>query len=225
MKIKSLFLLSALLVILPFSEVKAREYRPVLSGNLESGERYIPLDDYIFSADTEEEDAYKFNMGYLQLTQKFNPQSYLSLRYQFNAKNYELSPEKDNIAYDLINTFKFQLRGPLTMKLILKVRDKNYENDNFRDNDIFSPALEFRFRPRRRTAFVLRYTYKDHHYRNDSSRDSRLNSLLGSWQRELSPALLLKAKYKGKFRDYKEETKTRKDSVRQSVSLGFEYKF
>jgi hypothetical protein len=102
MKRKWFFLI--IVITLFFSSgAGAREYRPVLSGNFESGERYIPLDQDLFSADTEEEDAYKFNMGYLQLTQKFNPQSYLSFRYRFNAKNYELSPERDNIAHDFIN--------------------------------------------------------------------------------------------------------------------------
>jgi hypothetical protein len=52
-----------------------------------------------------------------------------------------------------------------------------------------------------------------------------VNNLLGSWQREFSPAFVLKAKYKRKFRDYVEESKSRKNSVRQSVSVGFEYKF
>lgn len=224
MRMKWFFLIIAGTLFLP-SGAKALEYRPVISGNFESGERYVPLDEDFFSADTEEEDAYRFNLGYLQFNQKFNPRSYVSLRYQFNTKDYEMSPEKDNVAHDLINTFSFGLRGPLAVKLILKVRDKNYENDNSKDNDVFSPALEFRLRPRGRSSFVFRYSYKDRRYRNDPSRNSSLNSLLGSWKRNLSPALGLKAKYKGKFRDYKEETASRKDSVRQSVSLGFDYKF
>lgn len=205
----------------------------MVSGNIEVGSRYgIPSDEWwwedIIDVDVEDEDyAYNFDKGYLQVQQKVNKKLDYSVKYHYNKKDYRVKDIDNRMDY-YTGAVKYKFIKEISGKFGFYLRNQNFTDrptQDERDNITYTPYLELRTNPLEQTKLILSYRYKDQTYKNrdEKEKDKITNMALLKVEQKFFKDLTLNARWKMDFRHYK--YRDVKNLLKRSVSFGFKYQF
>ena len=235
-----LLLLSVLILFSSTSKADENSSnRPVLSGDVEVGERYIPVDEDYTTQDFDNESSYRFTITKLQLKQKLSPQALVSVMYKSNDKNYRLDSDTDlnNITHTVTGYFNFKISDGLKLKLDGSYRKANFNLESSKDknNTWNKGGITLDMKPHDFTVpffmfdskndYQFGLSYKRLGYDHAPERDSRDTIVHVKWDREVAETFTFHSRARIFIRDYDLPSGGRKNSVRESVGVGFDYQF
>lgn len=218
-ELNSLTLDDSFVTLEPFKPKQQKFYYPIITLNTEIGERFAfnPFED-LTEEDYQQEDYYKFYLGYAKILQHITKKSKVDFMYMFKNKDYEVEEKYSNKSDSFSFSFLYEILPDLTADLGLNYKRMDFSTrDNF-DNKQFSPEVEVKYKPRKNTLFGVKYVFQNTRY-TDTSKDWSGNRVLIYWQQQIfDNKLRFRIRYRGENRDYRQETKQRQDSFKYSIS-------
>lgn len=112
--------------------IRAKTYRPELSGDYEIGERtytdLYELNNGEDETETEEDviDYYLYRKMWLKYRQKLNTSDYYYFKVQYNRKDYQEKESYNSISLDLWTNYSFKINDRLKNKFMFDFRNKEY---------------------------------------------------------------------------------------------------
>ena len=228
-----------LAVITVFSVSNLYAKPPKISGNYETGDRYAidyeedEIDYSYLFGDAEEADqeawAYKFDKGYLQLSQTVNDRVRYVIKYDYLDKDFFAATSDATNNSNRLNYYRayawFGLTESLKLKAEYYLRAQDYEHRDW-NNLSHVPHLLLQWSPAKtRTADVsLRYKAQRYDDETEAWKDkNQVDSYIG-YREKLTDSLTLNARYKYTFRAY-DDNPDQSDAIKKSFSAGFDYQF
>ncbi len=198
--------------------------KPTLSGDFERGYRFTDLDEDVDFLEGENEDlVYRYDKGYLKILQPFE-KGETSFKYKYFLRDYSgPNRNRSSHAHYFIPGLKYRLTDIHTLGLRLEIKDKNHTHGGIDDNLTLSPSLELGIKPRPKESYNLKYSYKHQDFPNNSIKDNQLHILAFSAKKEFRDWLTLKGRARALYKDYKHTAPQRKDSWKESFTLGSKY--
>lgn len=214
MKWQSIILLVLLFLAIFSSQILAKDYRPVLSGNYQQGQKFYTEDEGIA-------DDYYFQEGWLKYKQNLTSTNYYYIKARYYANDYERKDQYDSYTVDLSANYTYQIIQPLKLKTDLRLRNKTYpleESKNYHAID---------------TDWRLFYTLNankfqwglgiEHEFYPFNNKDNLLSKLILRWDRKINNGFKIHGQYNLQGQFYFEPDAL-SDRIRHSISFGFEYK-
>jgi len=242
MTYKSIFTiaLSVILISSAFPASAEVNLRPRLSGYMETGEKFLPEDPDYIDQDFRVETSYRYELGSLRMKQNISNLTKFGIGYKHNSKDYILEMDRDlNNTSQYVDAYiSHRFTESLLLKLEVNTRNKKFK-DNIsadKDNDWVGVMISGTIRPQaeqteafsfndNRSEYYLQIYSKEHDFSTAPFKDSVATTVLFRWHYELTDAFTLKFRTRAYVKDYDTESATRKDAVRESYSLGFDYQF
>lgn len=196
-----------------FGLIGLADYKPLISGNYQQGERWFTLEEG-------SGDDYYFRQAWLKYKQKLSPKSYYYFRVRFYENDYQNKDQYDSLTYDFSTNFTYQILQSLRVKTDLRLRNKAYRLAEEKDYHELASDLTLTFKsdPNRFscTLGVQREFYPL------SDRDNLAGKVGLRWERELNKGLSIYTQLKFNGQIYYVPG-TLADRFRQAISLGFDY--
>ncbi len=200
--------------------VVAGNYRPVLSGDLEIGDR---LYTDILAEDREEIlDQYYYRRYWLKYKQKLTPGDYYYVKLQYYRKEYKEQQNYDHIALNLWGNYTYSLNKRLKNRWKINIKDKDY---NFNTEKSYHSLrlkyqLDYDFNSRHDYTVYLQRQWNNYIFRetNDNIRDS----LSFNWDFNINERLDIDTtlQLEQQLYDYPSESSNK---YGKKVSIGFKY--
>lgn len=219
------FLLILVINILLFSGIIiAKEYRPVLSGSFNVGDKRY--DEILLEEDdslTEEiVDRYNYQKFWLKYKQKLSTTDYYYLKGQYYKKRYEERGNYNNINFDLQGNYTYQLTNKLRNRWLLTLRDKEYqENENSTYQMLrLNYQLDYKYNQKNKYSLVLQRQLED--YLNDSSKDNIYDRISVNWDYQIREDFTLNSKIQFNREVYKNLSE-RTNKYGRQFGVGFSW--
>lgn len=159
MKNNTLFLKAAfffftflfLVLIFYAKPISARDYKPEITGSIESGDRL-----YTDPGELEEDeplDYYRYDKQWLKYRQKINVGEYYYLKIQRQEKIYDQSQSYNSLNLETEGNYTFYLKENLRNRFKLLLRDKDYKESGYDYKDYQLARLQY----------TLQYEHSDFH--------------------------------------------------------------
>ncbi len=218
-----IFILIYTLIFAGYLDIgKAKDYRPVLSGDLEFGDR---LYTDVLEEDEEEEilDQYYYKRYWLKYKQKLTPDDYYYLKLQYYRKEYEEKCNYDNITLNLWGNYTYSLNEKLKNRWKINIKDKDYNQNS--DKSYQSLRLKYQidydFDSRNDYTIYLQRQWNKYIIRdvNDNVRDK----ISFNWDYDVNKRLNIDTtlQMEQQLYDYPSETSNK---YGKKISVGFKYK-
>ncbi len=198
-------------------QVNAGEYRPLITGKYEQGQRlYLTEDEDGIGKD------YIFKEGWLKFKQKLSNQSYYYIKIRYGLNDFADYNQYDSSTIDFLGNYTYQISKPLRIKTELGLRDKKYSLAKEKSYFEISTDLEIVLKPWEGDELYCRLNLQKENYIEDI-KDNLLSSLTVKWDKDLRDGFSIYGQYKLSTQNYL-NPESLIDKFRQSFSMGFEYK-
>ena len=193
--IMSLSALSAALLSLSLAAPAAGAGRPVLSGDLDVGERFTRLDEETDVFDAAPDDAnaegYSFRRWNLEIDQPFGKTCALGVRYEQDDRTYfDGFRHLDNVARGAAIDARFDPTDRMRVTVGFDVRSRSYVR-SASDNDAEALSWEVRYRPRPNEWYAVEASTRAVEYLSEKERDRTVARWALSAQRPVTDRLRL----------------------------------
>ncbi|AZR73843.1 hypothetical protein BBF96_10865 [Anoxybacter fermentans] len=192
----------------------AGDYRPVISGNYEEGQRLYESEEGVG-------DDYIFRESWLKFKQKLSPKSYYYFKVLYHENDFLKEDQYDSYTFDFIANYTYQINNPVRLKTELRLRDKKYPSSETKNYYFLGTNLELSIRLKDLDKIQCRMNLQQEIYPL-TIKDNFLMGFALSWEKELWQGFSLHSQYKFSGQNYFDE-QVISDKLRHSISIGFEY--
>lgn len=190
---------------------------PVITLNNEFGNRY----EYDLFDDENLDflilDGYKFNRGYVQLSEAIAKSLSFKFNFNYNLKTYEQSTNLDNNSYAYQAAIVWEIVKNLDLDVGFRYTTRDFISDNTKRLEGLSPGLELRFTPIKYLHLGLNYNvFKENYFGAPSD---YLGNRFNVWyEHRIIPQINLRLRYHIENRDFANNSPQRQDSFKHSFS-------
>ncbi|MFW5999721.1 MAG: hypothetical protein ACOCQC_03555 [Halanaerobiaceae bacterium] len=220
MRWSGIIILTFLIVLAFPAVVSSADYRPVLSGEFEVGDRLYT--DVMEDLTEEKVDEYFLRSLWFKYHQQLDVYEYYYIRFEYEKRDYfeDISGSSSTLA--LRGNYTYNLREDLKNRWVVNARDKDYINDS--DRSYFSLRLKYQ----------LDYEYNERHdcsvylqrqmqnYIRDADNDNVCDRISCTWNHEVGPQLELDSTI-SLDRERYEAVSDRNNKYGRRFSVGFDY--
>lgn len=204
----------------------AKNYKPVLSGNYETGDKtyldVLELDE-INGSDTdqiEEIDSYHYQKLWLKYKQKLTSSNYYYIKTQYNKKKYQQKVNYNNIALDLWANYTHRINNKLRNRFLANIRKKDYNNNKDSTYQQFrlKYQLDYQLNKNNDCSFYAQRQWKSYNY--CSEKNNIYDRISFSWDCDLSDSLSLTTGMQLNQTKFQPESAS-SDKVGKKINIGF----
>ena len=196
-------------------------YRPVISGNYESGNR---LYTDLYQEDNEEMiDEYNYNLLWLKYKKKITSSEYYYFKIQYYKKKYLISDTYNNIGLDLWGNYTYQITDKLRSRWKGNIKDKNYYSKSEKSYQSYrlKYELDYDYNQKNDYNFYIQRQWNDFIQLDD--KDYIRDKIKVEWEHEYTENIKIMTDFKYERQVY-DISSDSSNKYGKQFSIGFKYK-
>lgn len=209
-------------LVLPGPAAVKADYRPVLSGDFEVGDRLYTEYNELEEEEEEVLDTYFYRRGWLKYKQKLTPSDYYYFKFQYYKKEYDDQQTYNNVTLNLWGNYTYELTEKLRNRWKANFKDKDYLDrpDNSYRSLRLQYQLDYDYDRVNDYTFYLQRQWED--YRNDPANYNTRDRISLEWERELRDGFDINTTFQYERQQYNYDS-DRSNKYGRKLSIGFDY--
>ncbi len=207
-------------VIIIFSSICIADYRPIISGDFEVGDKlYTDFEGY------EEEiiDKYHYYKHWLKYKKKLSTTEYYYLKYQYYRKKYKFKTRYNNICFNLWGNYTTEISDKIRNRFKINYKDKDYYDKQIKSYKSLRFKYMLDYDPDNKNDYEICIQRQWNNYCQRSVNDNTKDKICLGWEYEMNKNLEINTNIKVNYQSYSQYSQ-RSNKYSHNFSLGFKYK-